>query len=495
MSIDTAPMNDYRGLPLAIALLSGASIAYEILLMRLFSIIQWHHFAYMIISLALLGYGVSGVFLALCRNWLDERYEWIFPAGILLFSLTAPGCFWLAQRLPFNPSELFWSPVQPLYLLALYLLLALPFFFAASAIGLALFRFRTRLSSIYAADLAGAGLGSLFIIGLLFLVPPDQALIALALIGVAGILPVSIFCTKNWLGLAVCAATLALFWLAPSNWKSLHISPYKELQQLLRIPGTRIIDSFSNPIAYTDVIESTITPLRHAPGLSLNADREPPAQYAIFSDAGNMSALTRYNGDPATISYLDQTTSALPYHLNKPEQLLILGVGAGSDLLQAEWFGVPSIDAVELNDHLIDYIKNKYDAFSGGIFTNERIRLHIGEARGFVTSTRQRFDLIQIALMDAYGASSAGLYALSENYLYTVEALQEYIRHLKPGGFLALTRWAKMPPRDALKLFATAAEALERSGITEPGRQMLLIRGWQTSTLLVKNGKVTKQEI
>lgn len=237
------------------------------------------------------------------------------------------------------------------------------------------------------------------------------------------------------------------------------------------------------------------TPLRHAPGLSLNAEREPPAQYALFSDAGNMSALTRYNGDRATISYLDQTTSALPFHLNKPEQLLILGVGAGSDLLQAEWFGVPSVDAVELNGQLIDYIKTRHDAFSGGIFTNERLRLHIGEARGFVSGTKQRFDLIQIALMDAYGASSAGLYALSENYLYTVEALQEYIRHLQPGGYLALTRWAKMPPRDALKLFETAAEALERSGISEPGRRLLLIRGWQTSTLLVKNGEVTLGDI
>lgn len=488
-------MNRYPGLPLAIALVSGAAIGYEILLMRLFSIIQWHHFAYMIISLALLGYGASGVVLALYRDWLNARFQWVFPGGILLFSLSAPGCFWLGQRLPFNPSELFWSPAQPLYLLMLYLLLALPFFFAASAVGLALFRFRDEVSSIYAADLAGAGLGSLVIIGLLFLVPPGQALIALALIGLAGILPVSIAWEKSWRGPAVCAAALALLWLAPSDWKTLHISPYKEMQQLLRIPGTRIIDSFSNPIAYTDVVESRVTPLRHAPGLSLNAEREPPAQYALFSDAGNMSALTRYNGDRATISYLDQTTSALPYHLNKPEQLLILGVGAGSDLLQAEWFGVPSVDAVELNGQLIDYIKTRYDAFSGGIFTNGRLRLHIGEARGFVSGTKLRFDLIQIALMDAYGASSAGLYALSENYLYTVEALQEYIRHLQPGGYLALTRWAKMPPRDALKLFATAAEALERSGISEPGRRLLLIRGWQTSTLLVKNGEVALADV
>lgn len=495
MSSAAATINGYRGLSFLIALVSGASVAYEILLMRLFSIIQWHHFAYMIISLALLGYGVSGVLLALCRDWLNVRFEWIFPACILLFSLAAPGCFWIGQSLPFNPAEIFWSPTQPLYLLALYLLLALPFFFAASAIGLALFRFRARAPGIYAADLAGAGLGCLVIIGLLFRLPPDQALIMLAVIGIVGLMLVSLGRNQSGRVLAACTAALAFLWLAPSDWKTLHISPYKELRQFLRIPGTRIIDSFSNPIAYTDVVESAVTPLRYAPGLSLNADREPPQQYAIFSDAGNMSALTRYNGDPATVSYLDQATSALPYHLNKPGHLLILGVGAGNDLLQAEWFGVPSVDAVELNGQLIDYIKARHNDFSGRIFTDERLRLHIGEARGFVSGTRQRFDLIQIALMDAYGASSAGLYALSENYLYTVEALHEYIRHLQPGGYLALTRWAKMPPRDSLKLFATAADALELSGFHDPGRQMILIRGWQTSTLLVKNGAVTMRDI
>jgi hypothetical protein len=484
-----------RGLPLLIALVSGASVAYEILLMRLFSIIQWHHFAYMIISLALLGYGVSGVFLAFSRDWLNARFEWVFPGCILLFSLAAPGCFWIGQRLPFNPAEIFWSPVQPLYLLTLYLLLSLPFFFAASAIGLALFRFRAQVSGIYAADLAGAGLGCLAVIGLLFRLSPGQALITLAVINAAGLLLVSIAWKKAEWVWGASAAVLAFLWLAPSDWKTLHVSPYKELRQFLRIPGTRIIDSFSNPIAYTDVAESAVTPLRHAPGLSLSADREPPPQLAFFSDAGNMAALTRYNGDPAMISYLDQATSALPYHLNKPEHLLILGVGTGGDLLQAEWFGVPSVDAVELNGQLTDYIKTRFDAFSGGIFTDERLKLHIGEARGFVSGTRQRFDLIQIALMDAYGASSAGLYALSENYLYTVEALREYIGHLQPGGYLALTRWAKMPPRDALKLFATAAVALELSGNPEPGRQMILIRGWQTSTLLVKNGRVTMQDI
>jgi spermidine synthase len=482
--------------PTAVALVSGAALAYEILLMRLFSIIQWHHFAYMVISLALLGYGVSGVFLALLRDWLSDRFEWLFPSAILLFGIAVPCCFWLAQLLPFNPAELFWAPSQLLYLFVLYLLLALPFFLAASAVGLALYRFREQVASLYASDLLGAGLGSLMVLCLLFWLTPERALVVLALIATASVIPLYLTpMSQNRIGLTACLGTMAVLLLMPASRQQLNISPYKELHQMLRIPGTRIIDRFSSPIATIDVAESTITPLRHAPGLSLNADVQLPEQLAVFSDADNMSALTRFDGDAKTIGYLDQTTSALPFHLNKPEHLLILGAGTGTDLLQARLFGVNAIDAVELNGQLIRYINEKQNGFSGNIFSGDGINVHIGEARGFVASSKQHFDMIQIALLDAFGASSAGLYALNENYLYTVEALQDYLQHLNPQGFLAITRWVKMPPRDTLKLFATAVKALESNGNLYPERQLILIRGWQTSTLLVKNGEVSQNEI
>jgi hypothetical protein len=123
------------------------------------------------------------------------------------------------------------------------------------------------------------------------------------------------------------------------------------------------------------------------------------------------------------------------------------------------------------------------------------VRVHIAEARGYVARDRGRFDLIEVALLDAFGASSAGLYALAESYLYTVEALDAYLDRLAPGGMLAVTRWINLPPRDVLKLFATAAVTLERRGVAEPGRQLALIRSWKTATLLVKNGAFTPAEI
>jgi hypothetical protein len=119
----------------------------------------------------------------------------------------------------------------------------------------------------------------------------------------------------------------------------------------------------------------------------------------------------------------------------------------------------------------------------------------VAEARGFVAASGQRWDLIHVALLDSFSASSAGLYALSENYLYTVQALRDDLRHLEPGGLLAITRWVALPPRDALKLFAAAVAALESSGVADPASRLALVRSWQTSTLLVKNGAFSSEDI
>ncbi|MGR9100782.1 MAG: spermidine synthase, partial [Gammaproteobacteria bacterium] len=382
------------------------------------------------------------------------------------------------------------------YLFCLYLLLALPFFFAANAVGSAIYRFRERLSLVYAADLAGAGAGSLLIVFLLFHLFPGQALLVLSLLGLLA--TAAAVCAINrsagiwWAALAI--PTLAIC-IMPLQWASPELSPYKGLRQQLRVPGAEIVHQASSPLGYIAVVKSPQTPLRYAPGLSLNAMAGPPEQLAVFTDADGMTAIDRYDGDRASLRYLDQMTSALPYHLNKPARVLILGAGTGLDVLQAFYHEAESIDAVELNPQIIGLVRTRYAEFAGNLYAADKTNLHVGEARGFITSTRNRYDLIQIALLDAFGASAAGHYAPAENYLYTVEALQDYFRHLKPGGYLGITRWIKMPPRDTLRLLATAAEALKRLNIGHPERQILLVRGWQTSTLAVKNGVITPGEI
>jgi hypothetical protein len=482
---------------LAVGLVSAGVLAYEVLLARLFSIIQWYHFAYMVISIALLGYGASGTFLALARHRLEARAPAAFSVFAALFGVSAVACFALAERLPFNALELIWDPNQLLYLGALYAILFVPFFCGAACVGLALACFAEPVGRIYRADLLGAGSGALGILGLLFIVIPGRAL---ELIGGLGLLAAALACIPEAgsrarlraLGYAVGA--LILVFALPPGWTALQLSPYKGLSQALRVPGAEIEVERSSPLGLLSAVRSPQVPFRHAPGLSLNNLIEPAAQIGVFTDGDGLSPITAFGGELEPLAYLDFTTAALPYHLLDRPEVLVLGAGGGADVLLALYHRARRIDAVELNPQLVDLVRHRYGDFAGHLYERPEVRVHVGEARGFVAASADRYDLIQVPLLDAFAAAAAGTVSLSASFVYTIEAFDTYLDHLEPGGYLAITRWLKLPPRDSAKLFLTALQALERRGVAEPARQLALIRSWETTTLLVKNGPFTPED-
>lgn len=485
----------------AIGLLSGCLLAYEVLLTRLFSIVLWHHFAYMIISAAMLGFGASGTALALLKEKIAPHIGAVYLIAATGMAFLMPLAFLLAQQVPFNPLELLWDGTQPAKLLAIYLLMMLPFFFGGLCIGLVLWHFGGNAGRIYAFDILGAGVGSLGVIGLLYVMPPHKVLIILAALGLvaAAIAVIELEMRPKWMAKAFFGLALIVAAVPPGNWLLTHPSAYKDLSQTLNITGMRVIEERSSPLGQITVVESSRIPFRHAPGMSLNAMDEPPPQLAVFVDGNGPAVITRFDGELAPLAYLDQLTSALPYHvLNEPHSrphVLVLGAGAGGDVLQALYHGAGKIDAVELDRNVIDLMQHRFRGFAGNLYTRPDVYVHEGEARGFVNTRDDRYDLIQVALLDSFGVASAGLYGLSESYLYTVEALQTYLNRLTPGGMLAITRWLSLPPRDSLKLFATAVAALERSGVSNPAARLAMIRGWKTVTLLVKHSDFTSDEI
>jgi hypothetical protein len=485
-----------RRLLLATWLVSAAAIGYEILLMRVLSIVQWHHFAYMIISLALLGYGASGTCIALLRRRLERRFETAFAASALIFSIAMIVCFIAAQRIPFNALEIVWDRGQFLNLAAVYLVFFLPFFFAACCIGLAFTCRGDAASRIYFFDLFGAGFGAVLVIALLFAVSPQTALVLLALLPLGGsALVASTLPSRLRLGLVQLSWLVVLAAGIPQAGMDLRISEYKGLSQALQVVDSRILSQSSSPLGLITVVDSPTVPVRHAPGLSFGTRHIPPEQLAVFTDADGMSAITRFDGDPGSVAYLGDVTAALPFRLLDEPAVLILGAGAGNDVLIALYHGASRVDAVELNPQMTELVNGTYADFAGHLYADPRVRIFADEARGFVARSPGGYDLVQIGLLDSFGASGAGVQALNESYIYTVEALREYLADLEPGGLLAITRWIKLPPRDSVKLIATAIEALRQSGTDEPGRRIAMIRSWNTSTLLVKNGDFTSGEI
>ncbi|MDJ0834097.1 MAG: hypothetical protein QNJ69_11280, partial [Gammaproteobacteria bacterium] len=320
---------DTRSAPWSgVVLLALSGLAYEVLLTRLFAIIQWHHFAYMIISLALLGYGASGALLVFVRTRWARRPRFYFALNAITFGLLSVLVFLLTQEVDFNPFELAWGWSQGLKLALVYFLLMLPFFFVANALGLALVAYPGRENRIYSADLLGAGAGGLVIIGMLFLLPPMQALLLVGLLGcMAGI---SSFEPARWRhgGMLLALALGALLWLADIQ-PPLKMSSFKDLAQAMQIKDMQQLAAQDTPLGQFKLTQSRSVPARHAPGLGLTSVTSLPPQYSLYYDGHGNGALTVFDGDRDAIGFVDELTSAAAYRISDNPRVLVLGAGNG----------------------------------------------------------------------------------------------------------------------------------------------------------------------
>jgi hypothetical protein len=481
---------------------SASVLAYEILLMRLLSISFWHHFAYMVISLALLGFGASGSFLFLLSGRVYERMDaWlILLAGAA--SLSFPLAFSLAKEIGLDPLQLVWQSTEWVKMLATYLVMAIPFLLSGGIVGIILSAAGRDVPKLYAADLLGAGFGCMAVVPALYLGPPWMLLPLLSGSVLAG---AGWCCTRTaWggKGILVLPVTgtlvLACYVLLPPVPQIHHT---KALPMTMTFPDARVEAERDGPLGLIHVVGSSL--IRDVPGLSLNygldgkgQEGNLPNQKTIFSDGEALSTITRFKGDLNELEHLDFTTMALPYHVRRPKKVLVVGAGGGTDVLLALKENASSITALESNAQVAELMTGPYADFSGHVYSRPGVRLLIREARQFLHVTEDRFDLIQLSLLDSFGGSAAGLYSAAESYLYTTEAFALYLSRLSDSGILAVTRWLKLPPRDSLRVFSTALFALRQAGIShKPEEHLVLIRSWKTSTLLVSRAPFTAGEI
>ncbi|MGR3311351.1 MAG: spermine/spermidine synthase domain-containing protein [Candidatus Brocadiales bacterium] len=470
---------------ISILLISISVLAFEIALVRMFSITQWYHFAYMAISIALLGFGASGTFIAILQKRLIKHFNTVFLICAFLFSLSIIVSFRVCQKIRFDPFLIIWERSQLLYLLEFYLNLFVPFFFASICIGLSFLRFKEHINKVYFYNMIGSGVGAMGVVFLMYYAELEQIFFFIsicALIGMAVPL-LAIVGARRAVPLLIIFSGVCFFLFARGT--GLNISQYKSLSTTLNLPEAKIQVKESSPLGVIHVVSSPA--IRFAPGLSLNYKGIIPKQHAIFIDGESASAITNFEHDKKRLEYLDWATSAIPYRFVEKPEVLIMGTGGGGDVLLAYYHNARQIDGVELNPDIVRLVKDEYGEFSNGIYSMPNVNIHITEARGYIESTGKKYDLIQLSLLDSFSTSSAGVYALSESFLYTVEALEAFIKRLDRGGVLAITRWIKLPPRDNVKMFATAVEALERLGFHQPSKHLIFIRGWATATLVIKS--------
>ncbi|MCA0931798.1 hypothetical protein LCM02_04990 [Lutimonas saemankumensis] len=479
-------------LALSVGVLSAAIVAYEIQLMHFFTIVQWHHFAYMVISIALLGFGAGGTLLSLYRNYFLGRSEWMLP----FFMISSGLLMSLGVRLSrldfllFDSYLLFVDPSQFGRLLGSYLVFFLPFFMGSLALGLIFIKKVDQIGIYYFADMFGSGLGGALGVLLLWYLTPADLPWVIALLPVFGGLLI-VKSSKRYAlffyGLVVMASCIY------QGYHSFDLKPsqFKSISYALNLPDAVLEHETSSPYGLVQVVSSPMQ--RHAPGLSLNYSGTIKPAKVIFNN-GNWFAAIPQKTETAQAHILDYTTMALPYTLGKPDQVLIFHAGAGLEVVHALEKGAKKIYAVEPNAGATHLIKGPYAQTTDSLYFKKEIKLYNSTPRSFLKQTDQSFDLIQLPLSGSFGGS-VGLNALHEENLLTAQALSEMWHKLTDDGMIVFSSYIDLPPRITLKNAALIAGLLENLKISDPMRHVVAIRSWATLTYVLKKSPLKQDEV
>jgi hypothetical protein len=482
---------DDRELWLSLFLLSAATLTFEINLTRLFSVVQFYHFAFMIVSIALLGFGASGtaltIFPALQYGNPKERLRQLaFASGISILI-----AFLLTNWLPFDSFSIAWDRRQVWILILHYLALAAPFFFSGMALGFLLSAFPQSAGTTYAVNLLGSATGCIIALT----APPylggeGMVTLSIAWASLAGMTSIQPRMHQIWQPLFLTASALFTFSVLDIGLRladrhsfaflELHISPYKSLSYALQYPGARVIDRRWNAFSRVDVVQSG--GIHSLPGLSYRYLQPLPALDGLLVDGDDLSPILKSSTDSGFVSYLP---NAVAFHLRPQASVLILEPRGGLDVLTAIALSSGQITAVEINPLIVNAVS---------LYDDSRVQVYVESDRSYLRRTQTKYDVIVFSLASSFHPVRSGAYTLAEDYRYTVESFEDALAHLNPGGLLVATRWLQDPPSEDLRLFALAITALEKDNIN-PRPQIVDFRGFNTATLLLKNGAFTRDEL
>ncbi len=482
---------------LGIFLLSASTLAFEINLTRIFSVAQFYHFAFMIVSLALLGFGASGALLTLFPGIKDQDLRstlaWLGwgLAGSML------GAYALTLYVPFDSYRIAREWGQGAVLALHYVALAAPFFCCGAAVGLLLDAQSRRVGRVYAANLLGSAAGCLLAViapavvggaGMVFLA---AALGALA----AGVFPPPARDrTRRRVSLLIHGGAfltlLALAFQTPSFFE-IRLSPYKSLSYALRYPDAMLTFQRWNGFSRVDVVQSSS--IRSLPGRGFRCAQSPPAQKGLTVDGDDLNPITHVAPGFERLPFTDCLLSALPYRLRAGGRALVLGSRGGFDLLVALSEGAEAVIAVEANPLIVEAVREQ-GAWAGELYDEPRVTVAIEGGRSYARRSRALYDVVALSLTTPQRPVTSGAYSLGEDYRYTVQAFVDYMSRLDEGGILVVSRWLQTPPSESIRAFALAVEAVERTG-GDPHRSLVALRSYQQMLILARKGPFTEDEL
>lgn len=467
-----------RRMYLGVFAVTLATLLIELLLTRIFSVTLYYHFAFMVISVALFGLGLSGVILYLRpQQHPREKLAEQLSATSRRFALST------VLALTFVVNHSLGSPLDPLQaptfgwqhffqLAFLYVFSALPFYFGGMVVSLALHHLRERAPTVYFFDLLGASLACLVLDPLLRLLGgPTAVLAAAALVALAAVVfdgtverwrpRLSSWAVLGLLGLLV----VLNLWAAP-----IRVGSFKWVK------NQHLAFSKWNAISRIEVQERKGDP----PDMTIDGQAR-----TLVASAKAINREKPRN-----------TITTLAHAIRPKGRMLIIGPGGGIDVALALEHGHEEIHLAEINPTILyDVMLDKYRQASGDLYNQPGVVPHLAEGRHFVRTTRLSFKVIQATLVDTWAATASGAFSLSENHLYTVEAFEDYLGRLDSDGVVTMSRWVGVPGMEFLRLASLAREALERIGEKRPYLNTYAAFHGNLATLIVKRTPLTKAEL
>lgn len=499
---------------ISLFVLSLGVLLFEITLTRIFSIILWYDYAFMAISVAFFGLGIGALVVHIVKYKINNTKENLASKILqcsVAFAVSIPIFLLLIGYV---------VPSSTSFIYLFYLISSIPFFFAGMSMALVYLAMPKEISKLYFVDLVGAAAATLILDPLMRWLGAESVLVLTALLVIVPILTIALLLfhlesknlkptknirnmivirgTKNFFGI-IALAFLGVLLIANTITSNdiLEIPPgeNKGLRHQTTDPSTQHLSTQWNSFSRVDVTQNT---------------KNPRILASITIDADALTPVFRWNStSSADAQWIKQYMDYMPYELSQVNSTLVIGGGGGEDILMALVGGSNNVTVVEINPLIISAVKQFGNRSAGNLYDRKDVDLYIDDGRRFISSTDIKYDRIVLKLVDSWAAQLAGGYALSENYLYTVEAFQQYLRHLdEDNGILVMVRWNTELPRLIPLVIESLKKEHPEKSIQELTKQLLIVedrpglffgsneqRTLFASLIMMKNKPFTESEI
>ncbi|MBW2519603.1 MAG: hypothetical protein JRD88_04530 [Deltaproteobacteria bacterium] len=474
---------------IALGLVSAALLAAQVVMMQILATSQWSHFAALVISIALLGFGVAGSLLALNREKMLKEQARLLPVLFLICSITLVGPFEFAQYLfgGFDSLMLFSSPIETAKLGLSALILMCPFVSGALGIGLVFTAETQKIGSYYFSNLIGSGFGVVIALWGLDQLYPEYMLPLCALLPLIGAM--TLLGRKPsvlWGGMIL---TVFIIGFCLAHPRQIQLSQYKDLQRTLNLPGAEIIARQPSAAGQIHLVYSPA--LHSSDAISLRWQEKAINAPTVFIN-GNAYGAAMIS-EEASLS-LDATPNFLPYALGRRNKVLVLDSGTGTYVQHALNHGATQVTAVEAYPDVLMILQKTLSDRYNQLLKHPNVDWVTSSPRVWLARDNELYDLIILPEVGSFGGDS-GLFALAERPLLTTEALTDAFGQLTPHGCLIVTTWLDYPVRRPVRLLNTIVTAMNNAKMSPAKPYIAAIRSWATITFYIKRTPLIAEEV